>query len=69
MFSQVSLKVSVAVLDVAAVLCVPSIRAADYTGNLQGVVRNALGSHLYGAFVKFKNAERRLTFIELFDGN
>ena len=63
MFSQVSLKVSVAVLAVAAVLCVPSIRAADYTGSLQGVVRNASGAHVSGAFVKFKNAERRLTFM------
>ena len=63
MFSQVSLKAVVAVLAVAAVLCVPSIRAADYTGSLQGVVQNASGTPVSGAFVKFKNAERRLTFM------
>jgi streptogramin lyase len=37
--------------------------AADDRGSVQGVVNNASGQPVTGAFVKLKNAERRLTFM------
>ncbi len=37
--------------------------AQDRAGILQGVVKNSSGAPLAGAFVKMKNAERRLTFM------
>src|SRR5437899_13077558 len=40
-----------------------SNRAADNTGVLQGVVKDNAGAPIAGAFVKMKNAERRLTFM------
>src|SRR5580704_11764520 len=42
---------------------VHSIRAADFAGSVQGVVKNAYGQALPGAYVKLFNAERRLTFM------
>ena len=38
-------------------------RAADFAGSVQGVVKNASGEALSGAYVKLINAERRLTFM------
>src|ERR1700693_4430663 len=47
-----------------AILCSTyCCRAADNDGILQGVVKNASGQPVSGAFVKLKNAERRLTFM------
>lgn len=40
-----------------------SAQAADYSGELQGVVKDSRGVPVAGAFVKMKNAERRLTFM------
>ena len=51
---------------IAAVLLfasVHSIRAADFAGSVQGVVKSASGQALPGAYVKLINAERRLTFM------
>jgi virginiamycin B lyase len=42
---------------------VHSLRAADFAGSVEGVVRNASGEALPGAYVKLFNAERRLTFM------
>jgi len=42
---------------------VHSIRAAEFAGSVQGVVKNASGEALPGAYVKLFNAERRLTFM------
>ncbi len=42
---------------------VQSIRAADFAGSVQGVVKNASGQALPGAYVKLINPERRLTFM------
>jgi virginiamycin B lyase len=42
---------------------VHSIRAADSTGSVQGVVKGASGQALPGAYVKLINPERRLTFM------
>lgn len=38
-------------------------RAADERGSVQGTVNNASGQPVTGAFVKLKNADRRLTFL------
>ena len=43
-------------------LCATSAGAA-YTGVVEGVVKNSSGQPVAGAFVKLKNAERRLTFM------
>ena len=50
---------------IAAVLLVSvcSIRAAAYSGVVEGVVKDSSGRLVSGAFVKLKNAERRLTFM------
>src|ERR1700730_1656189 len=42
---------------------VQSIRAADFDGSVQGVVKTASGQALPGAYVKLINPERRLTFM------
>jgi len=42
---------------------VHSVQAADFAGSVQGVVKNASGQALSGAYVKLINAERRLTFM------
>jgi virginiamycin B lyase len=42
---------------------VHSVRAADFAGSVQGVVKNASGQALPGAYVKLINPERRLTFM------
>ena len=48
----------------ALALCYPDfIYAQDRAGTLQGVVKDASGAAVAGAFVKMKNAERRLTFM------
>src|SRR5258708_6612188 len=46
-----------------ALIATQSARAADDRGSVQGVVNNASGQPVTGAFVKLKNAERRLTFM------
>src|SRR5215470_7297229 len=42
---------------------VHSIRAADFAGSVQGVVKSASGQALPGSYVKLINPERRLTFM------
>src|ERR1041385_4089522 len=41
----------------------PSAYSQDRPGSLQGVVKNATGAPVTGAFVKLKNSERRLTYM------
>src|SRR5881396_1844728 len=53
----------VMVLAMMVMIAAVSIRAADNTGVLQGVVKDAAGAPVAGAFVKMKDAERRLTFM------
>ena len=55
--------VVVLILAVLAVACPYPVRAQDRTGSLQGVVKDSSGAPVSGAFVKMKNAERRLTFM------
>jgi len=42
---------------------VQSVQAEDFAGSVQGVVKSASGQALPGAYVKFINKERRLTFM------
>src|SRR5262245_45706057 len=53
----------VAPLVLVAIISVSSVRGADNLVTLQGVVKDAAGAPVAGAFVKMKNAERRLTFM------
>src|SRR5205085_7479209 len=47
----------------AVLVSTQSVRAADERGSVQGVINDASGQPVTGAFVKLKNAERRLTFM------
>jgi streptogramin lyase len=47
----------------SAILCAVALTAADNSGSIQGVVKNAAGEPVSGAFVKLKNGERRFTFM------
>jgi virginiamycin B lyase len=58
-----------AVAGAAMLLCVQATRAADDRGSVQGVVNDASGQPVTGAFVKLKNAERRLTFMVISQDN
>lgn len=53
--------VVLASMATAALLCTGSVRAADNRGVLQGVVKDASGAPVAGAFVKMKDADKRLT--------
>src|SRR5215469_2791278 len=44
-------------------LALPAAAAVDNTGSLKGVVKDAAGKPVTGAFVKLRNAESRLTFM------
>ena len=53
-------------LGVAAgsiMLCAQPVLALDNAGSLEGVVKNAAGQPVSGAFVRLKNADKRLTFM------
>ncbi len=41
----------------------PADSTGGYSGVVEGVVKDSSGQPLSGAFVKLKNAERRLTFM------
>ena len=62
MFSHGSRKLAVIAVGMLFV-CLPSMRAADFAGSVQGVVKSASGQALSGAYVKVINPERRLTFM------
>ena len=47
----------------APLVSVQSVRADEFAGTLQGVVKSASGQALPGAYVKLINTERRLTFM------
>lgn len=63
MLKQLHSQIVVVMLAVTAVLYPHSIQAQDRAGTVQGVVKNSSGAPVSGAFVKMKNAERRLTFM------
>jgi hypothetical protein len=62
MFSHRS-RILAAVAPLALLVSVHSIQAQDFAGSIQGVVKSASGQALTGAYVKFTNPERRLTFM------
>ena len=47
----------------AIMLCVQPASANENFGSLQGMVKNAAGQPVSGAFVRLKNADKRLTFM------
>ena len=53
----------VGMLLVGALAWTQSASAADAPGRVEGVVKSSAGQPLAGAFVKLKNADRRLTFM------
>src|SRR5215831_14963256 len=55
------LKASLAALALTAAVC--SAASAQEVGTLTGVITNAAGAPVAGAFVQMKNAERRLNFM------
>ena len=63
MFKQIHAWIFVLLLAVIAILYPHPIQAQDRAGILQGVVKDSSGAPVSGAFVKMKNAERRLTFM------
>jgi len=54
---------TIGVAWIALLLATQPLRAADDRGLVEGTVTNASGQPVAGAFVKLKNAERRLTFM------
>ncbi|MBI4524177.1 MAG: carboxypeptidase regulatory-like domain-containing protein [Deltaproteobacteria bacterium] len=63
MIEQLNSKAVVVMLAVIAALYPYLIQAQERAGVLQGIVKNSSGTPLSGAFVRLKNAERRLTFM------
>src|ERR1700676_3161400 len=63
MFKIVDLKILVAWMGVAMLVCAFSAKAADNPGSIQGVVKSSSGEALSGAFVKAINEEKRVTFM------
>lgn len=63
MYKQMAAPIVLVTLAAIALLFPQPIQAQDRTGTLQGIVKNSSGAPLAGAFVKMKNAERRLTFM------
>jgi streptogramin lyase len=47
----------------ALMLCVQPVSAGENFGSLQGTVKNATGQPVSGAFVRLKNADKRLSFM------
>ena len=57
------LKLGFAALTLVATASCPAAMAQDSVGTLNGVITNATGAPVAGAFVQMKNAERRLNFM------
>ena len=62
MFRHLSPKAIVVMLAAVAIVCADPVWAQN-AGTVQGVVKSSAGAPLAGAFVKLKNADRRLTFM------
>ena len=60
---QVKRTMAVLTMALAVFGCALTMQAADNSGTLQGVVKDASGAPVPGAFVKMSNAERRLVFM------
>ena len=66
---KVGRSLAIAIATGAALVGAQAVRAADERGSVQGVVNDASGQPVTGAFVKLKNDERRLTFMVISQGN
>src|SRR5947209_8547466 len=62
-FRAVTRHLAIGIAAGAVLVAASSVRAADERGSVQGVVNDASGQPVPGAFVKLKNDERRLTFL------
>ena len=60
---QVVQMMVLAAAALAMLLCLPSTRAAENAGVVQGVVKSSSGQPLSGAYVKVYNSEKELTFM------
>ena len=63
MRKQIRSRAVAVILTVVASLYFYPIQAEENSGSLRGVVKNSSGTPISGAFVKLKNAERRLAFM------
>jgi streptogramin lyase len=62
-FRTVTGSLSIGVAATVLLIALQPARAADAGGSVQGIVSDVSGRAVAGAFVKLKNAERRLTFM------
>lgn len=62
-FTTVTRFLSLGVAAAALVIGAGTAQALDNAGTVQGVVKNAAGQPVAGAFVRLKNAQARLTFM------
>jgi streptogramin lyase/mono/diheme cytochrome c family protein len=60
---NVTRSVAIGMAAGVALIAVHAAQAGDDRGSVQGVVNNASGQPVVGAFVKLKNDDRRLTFM------
>jgi len=63
MYKQITMRIIIIMLASVALVFTRPAYAQDRAGTLQGVIKDAKGAPVAGAFVKMKNAERRLTFM------
>ncbi len=63
MFRQAGLKSTMVIAAMLAMMAARPARAQVNGGSIQGVVKSASGEPVSGAFVKLKNADRRLVFM------
>ena len=57
------MELATGVAAAAIMLCVQPASANENFGSLQGMVKNAAGQPVSGAFVRLKNADKRLSFM------
>lgn len=63
MFRHIAQMMVLAAAALAMLFCLPSTRAAENTGVVQGVVKSSSGQPLSGAYVKVYSPEKELTFM------
>lgn len=63
MFRHFAQMMVLAAAALAMLFCLPSTRAAENTGVVQGVVKSSSGQPLSGAYVKVYSPEKELTFM------
>src|SRR5262249_46555948 len=65
---SVSRQLAIGIAAGAILVAASSVQAADERGSVQGVVNDASGQPIVGAYVKIKNEQRRLTFMVITKG-